>query len=145
MIRTVANLAFLSLFLITALLSPVYAAQYNYDNLHRLTRVIYDNGLQITYTYDEVGNCTRRVSTLMADISVNGTVDFQDFAILASQWLDSECHVETNRLERGVPFFISVFGTAAGKVRAWGQANSSIADKANNLLYLAFRIQDTYF
>ncbi len=92
MIRTVANLAFLSLFLITALLSPVYAAQYNYDNLHRLTRVIYDNGLQITYTYDEVGNCTRRVSTLMADISVNGTVDFQDFAILASQWLDSECH-----------------------------------------------------
>jgi len=31
--------------------------------------------------------------------------------------------VETNRLERGVPFFISVFGTAAGKVRAWGQAN----------------------
>jgi YD repeat-containing protein len=65
--------------------------QYKYDNLHRLTRVIYNNGMQITYTYDEVGNRTQRVSTLMADTSVDGTVNFQDFAILASRWLDANC------------------------------------------------------
>ncbi|MHC4604430.1 MAG: RHS repeat domain-containing protein, partial [Planctomycetota bacterium] len=66
-------------------------ATYNYDHLHRLTRVIYDNGTQITYTYDEVGNRTRRVSTLQADTSIDGTVNFQDFALIASSWLDSEC------------------------------------------------------
>jgi YD repeat-containing protein len=68
-----------------------FGTQYKYDNLHRLTRVIYDNGMQITYTYDEVGNRTQRVSTLMADTSVDGTVNFQDFAILASRWLQEDC------------------------------------------------------
>jgi YD repeat-containing protein len=64
---------------------------YKYDNLHRLTRIVYDNGMQITYAYDEVGNRTQRVSTLMADTSVDGIVNFQDFAILASRWLDEAC------------------------------------------------------
>ena len=69
----------------------VLGATYTYDNLHRLTSVVYDSGMQITYTYDAVGNRTQRVSTLLADISIDGTVNFQDFAIMASRWLDANC------------------------------------------------------
>ena len=68
-----------------------FAATYKYDNLHRLTRVIYDSGTVITYTYDEVGNRSRLVSTLQADSSIDGTVNFQDFAIIASRWLETGC------------------------------------------------------
>jgi YD repeat-containing protein len=75
----------------TFLVPLALGTQYKYDNLHRLTRVIYNNGMQITYTYDEVGNRTQRVSTLMADTSVDGTVNFKDFAILASRWLEEDC------------------------------------------------------
>jgi len=71
--------------------SRVLGVAYRYDNLHRLTRVIYDNGTQITYTYDEVGNRTRRVSTLQADSSIDGTVNFQDYAIVASRWMEEDC------------------------------------------------------
>lgn len=67
------------------------AGTYTYDNLHRLTRVIYNNGMQISYTYDEVGNRTQRVSTLLADTSLDGTVNFHDFTLLASRWLDETC------------------------------------------------------
>jgi YD repeat-containing protein len=69
----------------------VLATTYKYDNLHRLTRVTYNNGMYITYTYDEVGNRTQRVATLTADTFVDGTVNFQDFAILASRWLEEGC------------------------------------------------------
>jgi len=68
-----------------------WGTQYKYDNLHRLARVIYDNGMQITYTYDETSNRARRVSTLLADSSIDGTVNFNDFAILASRWLEEDC------------------------------------------------------
>jgi len=71
--------------------TTAFAATYKYDNLHRLTRVVYENGTVITYNYDEVGNRTRRISTLQADSSIDGIVNFQDFAILASRWLDEEC------------------------------------------------------
>lgn len=64
---------------------------YKYDDLHRLTRVVYDNGTVTTYTYDEVGNRTTRVSTLIADASIDGVVNFRDFTILASRWLDDDC------------------------------------------------------
>jgi YD repeat-containing protein len=69
----------------------VLGATYTYDNLHRLTSVVYDSGMQITYNYDEVGNRTQRVSTLLADTSIDGVVDFKDFAIIASRWLDADC------------------------------------------------------
>jgi len=68
-----------------------FCTTYHYDNLHRLTRVTYDSGMTITYTYDEVGNRTTRISTLQADASVDGTVNFHDFAILASRWLETDC------------------------------------------------------
>jgi YD repeat-containing protein len=67
------------------------AAKYEYDALNRLTRVVYDNGTAISYTYDKVGNRTQRVSTLLADTSIDGKVDFKDFAILASRWLEQDC------------------------------------------------------
>lgn len=35
---------------------PVYAATYIYDDANRLTTVIYDNGVQVQYTYDNAGN-----------------------------------------------------------------------------------------
>jgi YD repeat-containing protein len=34
---------------------------YEYDNLHRLTRVTYEEGTQIIYEYDAVGNRTSRL------------------------------------------------------------------------------------
>jgi len=37
------------------------ATIYEYDNLHRLTRVTYDNGSAILYEYDAVGNRTLRI------------------------------------------------------------------------------------
>ena len=80
-------------------ISPSFGATYKYDNLHRLTRVVYDNGTVITYTYDEVGNRTRQVSTLMADTSIDGTVNFQDYAIMASRWLEEDCGYPDNWCE----------------------------------------------
>lgn len=58
------------LFMCTALLlfcfiigSAVQAATYTYDNLNRLTKVEYDNGQVITYSYDAAGNITTVVTT----------------------------------------------------------------------------------
>lgn len=84
------------LFLVGALISIwpccANAAKYEYDELNRLTRVVYDEGTFIEYSYDAVGNRTRRISTLMADTTVNGKVDFEDYALLASRWLEDECY-----------------------------------------------------
>ena len=79
------------IFQIQSCFSLSWGTQYKYDNLHRLTRVTYNNGMTISYTYDEVGNRTRRISTLQADSSIDGTVNFQDFAIVASRWLEEDC------------------------------------------------------
>ena len=35
-----------------------FAQSYTYDNLNRLTKVVYDNGTTITYTFDALGNRT---------------------------------------------------------------------------------------
>ena len=37
------------------------ATTYQYDRLHRLTKVTYDSGTQIIYTYDASGNRTTKV------------------------------------------------------------------------------------
>jgi YD repeat-containing protein len=39
------------------------SATYTYDNLGRLTRIAYSNGVVITYTYDAAGNRTAVVTT----------------------------------------------------------------------------------
>jgi hypothetical protein len=79
------------------LATNIYAAtQYQYDSLHRLTKITYDCGMYITYSYDEVGNRTRRVSTLIADIAIDGTVNLEDYSMLASQWMDDNCDLTDN-------------------------------------------------
>jgi YD repeat-containing protein len=39
------------------------SASYTYDNLGRLTKVTYSNGVVITYTYDAAGNRTSVVTS----------------------------------------------------------------------------------
>lgn len=88
------NLLFLAIVAVTfTLISTLYASsvRYEYDDLNRLTRAVYDETTVIEYTYDEVGNRNRRVSTLIADTSIDGSVNFQDFAIVAARWLDEGC------------------------------------------------------
>ena len=40
-----------------------FAQTYTYDNLNRLTKVVYDNGTTVSYTYDELGNRTSKEVT----------------------------------------------------------------------------------
>ena len=40
-----------------------FAQTYTYDNLNRLTKVVYDNGTTITYSFDALGNRTSRTVT----------------------------------------------------------------------------------
>lgn len=47
--------------------SPVMAITYQYDALHRLTRVTYDDGAVIAYDYDAVGNRTMRIVNTQAN------------------------------------------------------------------------------
>lgn len=61
---------------------PALAVQYAYDNLNRLTRVIYDNGARIDYGYDAAGNLLTVVKSvgtastwqLSRTVSTGGTV-----------------------------------------------------------------------
>jgi YD repeat-containing protein/predicted outer membrane repeat protein len=57
--RTYISIAFIIL-LIFVILHPAFAAtvHYEYDNLHRLTKAQYSNGITYSYTYDALGNCT---------------------------------------------------------------------------------------
>jgi YD repeat-containing protein len=64
---------------------------YKYDTQHRLIRVEYDDGTIISYEYDSNGNRTRKVSTLLADTSIDGAISFPDFVVMASRWLDTNC------------------------------------------------------
>lgn len=40
-----------------------FAQTYTYDNLNRLTKVVYENGTTVTYTYDALGNRTKKKVT----------------------------------------------------------------------------------
>jgi len=54
--KTVAACILLALFSLLFCSSFARAAFYAYDALNRLTRVFYDNGMCVMYSYDEVGN-----------------------------------------------------------------------------------------
>lgn len=54
--KTVAACILLALFSLLFCSSIARAAFYAYDALNRLTRVFYDNGMCVMYSYDEVGN-----------------------------------------------------------------------------------------
>jgi YD repeat-containing protein len=43
--------------------SPAAAIEYLYDSHHRLTDVVYDDGMSISYTYDAAGNRTGMIVT----------------------------------------------------------------------------------
>ena len=70
------------------------AAKYEYDQLNRLTRVVYDENTSIEYTYDAVGNRTRRlvIEPPNPDINRSGKVNLADFAKLAESWLQPVDH-----------------------------------------------------
>lgn len=44
------------LFFLPGSANVAQAITYFYDDLNRLTQIVYDDGTVITYTYDEVGN-----------------------------------------------------------------------------------------
>jgi len=50
------TIAFAYTLMTTLFLSPISASTFQYDDLNRLTQVIYDDGTSIEYTYDPVGN-----------------------------------------------------------------------------------------
>lgn len=67
-------------FYILAFLFPsllTLAQNYTYDNLNRLTKVVYQNGTTVSYTYDELGNRTSKEVT-------GATVPPQAYAWLSS-------------------------------------------------------------
>lgn len=67
-----------------AVAASAAAMQYQYDSLNRLTRVVYDDGKVVTYSYDAVGNRTKRKAfvPVAADFDIDGDVDLDDFAVL---------------------------------------------------------------
>ncbi len=62
---------------------------YQYDSLNRLSKVTYDDGTKIVYSYDPSGNRSQRVIAVLSDFDVDGDVDMTDFLILAEQWLST--------------------------------------------------------
>jgi YD repeat-containing protein len=91
--RKVLKILFVILlaFLLASWSSSADGAKYEYDALNRLVRVVYDETTTIEYTYDAAGNRSRRVSTLLADVSIDGVVNLEDFARLAIHWLNEDC------------------------------------------------------
>lgn len=78
-----------AIFLLVVVFASVgLGVTYQYDNLNRLSRVTYDDGTRIIYSYDASGNRTRKVVTVLSDFDGDGDVDFVDFSTLAVQWLD---------------------------------------------------------
>lgn len=63
--------------------------KYEYDAVNRLTKVVYGNGVTVTYTYDELGNRTgKKVSgkqqQVTGDVNLDGVVDVADIATIIS-------------------------------------------------------------
>jgi len=64
--------------LLFAVSAQAYRVEYHYDDLNRLVKVVHPNGETVIYTYDKVGNRTRKVVTanpppvLVASIIANG-------------------------------------------------------------------------
>lgn len=73
--------------------SIVLGTGYEYDTLNRLTKVTYDGGFQIVYSYDEVGNRTERIATIAPDIFADGIVNMQDLAALGDYWMENNCGI----------------------------------------------------
>ena len=73
--------------IVSVLTSMCIATHYEYDNLNRLTKATYSDGTRIIYGYDASGNRRQMLVSPLADVSSDGKVDFEDFAAVASAWL----------------------------------------------------------
>lgn len=63
-----------------------FAQTYTYDNLNRLTKVVYSNGTTITYTFDALGNRTSKkvtgaINSASGDVNNDGVVDISDVVL----------------------------------------------------------------
>ena len=60
-----------ALIILTSSTTMSIAQTYEYDNLNRLTKVTYEDGNIIEYTYDEYGNITKIIKKTKVDINQN--------------------------------------------------------------------------
>lgn len=62
--------------------------KYEYDAVNRLAKVVYGNGVTVTYTYDELGNRTGKKvvgkQQNTGDVNTDGVVDVADIASVIS-------------------------------------------------------------
>lgn len=85
------KLAIVLLIICSIGLNYIHATTYQYDNLNRLSKVTYDDGTQVVYTYDASGNRSEKIITVSADMNIDTNVDFEDFARFALHWLETDC------------------------------------------------------
>ena len=68
-----------------------FSTTYTYDNLNRLKKVVYDNGITVTYSYDALGNRTSKKvtgsGTLRGDVNGDGAVNVSDITALVNMIL----------------------------------------------------------
>ena len=76
---------------------PAFSAsvQYTYDNLNRVTKATYDNGMAIEYTYDDAGNrlCKKVALGNICEGDFDGDldVDGSDLAVFAADFGRTDC------------------------------------------------------
>lgn len=61
--KTLLTILFTLGLAISSQLKAQVTVTYTYDNLHRLTKAVYSNGVGIQYTYDALGNRTQEAKT----------------------------------------------------------------------------------
>ena len=127
----------------------VIAATYEYDDLHRLTSVVYDNGGAISYVYDNLGNRITLLSIPPDDVlppvyvdkdNDSGTEDGASWATayisiqagidnaLRDVWVAEGTYYESVTLRSVVRIFGGFDGTETGRSQRDIQANSTIID-----------------
>lgn len=84
------SLAFL--FAIFQASAQTTSVSYTYDTLNRLTMVKYSNGVTINYTYDALGNRTKKIvnssNQMRGDVDGDGKVNIDDVTALITYLLD---------------------------------------------------------
>lgn len=68
-----------------------FGTTFTYDKLNRLTKVVYDNGVTVIYSYDALGNRTSKKvtgsGTLRGDVNGDGRVNVSDVTELINMIL----------------------------------------------------------